>query len=363
MTRRPPIDDWPARDRVLWNKGVEPGGLFETGGAGASWSDGSRFKTARGYQAWLSWLAAQERLDPDMEPADRVTPERVVAFISHLQSELAPYTVLCRIQELYDALRVIAPATYWDWLAELYRRLRKQVRPVRDKLTRLKPIGELAALGERLMDEAETAAEWSARRRAVDYRDGLVIALLAYRPIRLKNLAMMRLGRHLVKAGTCWRIVFAADDTKSHVPYEALLPSALAPRLERYLAVHRPVLMRGEQADGKTDAPLIHPELDGVWVSEVGSHLEYGALAQRIFVQTREAFGRGIGPHMFRDAAATSIAVDNPKHVGDASLVLGHAGHRMTEKHHNHARSLEASRRHAAALSRLREKLKADGKR
>jgi hypothetical protein len=56
---------------------------------------------------------------------------------------------------------------------------------------------------------------------------------------------------------------------------------------------------------------------------------------------------------LFRDCAATSIAIDNPKHVGDASLVLGHAGHRMTEKHYNHARSLEASRRLARTLVRF----------
>jgi hypothetical protein len=58
MTRRPPIADWPARDRDRWNKGIESGGLFGDGGVGAGWSDGSRFKTARGYAAWLSWLAA-----------------------------------------------------------------------------------------------------------------------------------------------------------------------------------------------------------------------------------------------------------------------------------------------------------------
>ena len=61
----------------------------------------------------------------------------------------------------------------------------------------------------------------------------------------------------------------------------------------------------------------------------------------------------------FETAAATSIALDNPRHVGDASLVLGHAGHRMTEKHYNHARSLEASRRHATTIARLRETLNA----
>ena len=35
MTRRPPIADWPERDRALWAKGVEPKGLFEGGGPGA----------------------------------------------------------------------------------------------------------------------------------------------------------------------------------------------------------------------------------------------------------------------------------------------------------------------------------------
>jgi integrase len=360
VTRRPPVDSWPAGDRERWHKGVERGGLFGGGGAGASWSDASRFKTARGYDAWLRWLAAREQLDPKMKPDGRVTRERVASYVAELGTRLAPYTVLCRVQELYDALRVLAPEADWQWLAQLYRNLRKRVRPVRDKLSRLKPVDELAALGERLMDKAEAAPEWSARRRAVLYRDGLAITLLAYRVIRLKNLAMMRLGCHLTKIGDCWHIHFTAEETKSHVPYEAFFPPKLKPRLERYLDVHRPVLMRGEQADGRPDAKPIHPELDAVWVSEVGTHLEYGALERRIFVQTRDAFGRGLYPHMFRDCAATAIAVDNPKYVGDASLVLGHADHKMTEKHYNHARSLEASRRHAAMLSRLRDSLQVD---
>jgi integrase/recombinase XerD len=360
MTRRPPIADWPPRDRAFWTKGVEPGGLFDEGGAGAQWSEASRFKAAHGYRFWLSWLAEHGLLDPNLEPAERVTQERVAAYVAELQAERAPYTVLCRVQELYDALRAMAPKSDWNWLAQLYRSLRSRVRPVRDKLSRLKPIDELAALGERLMDEAESTPGWSARRRAVGYRDGLVIALLSYRPVRLKNLAMMRLGRHLVNAGGSWRIIFFADETKSHVPYEAIVPAAIAPRLDRYLAVYRPVLMQGEQADNRAGTPPSGPNLDAVWVSEVGTQLESGTLARRVFIHTREAFGRGFGPHMFRDAAATSIAVDNPKHIGDASLALGHAGHKTTERHYNHARSLEASRRHAAALFRLREALKTE---
>ena len=78
--------------------------------------------------------------------------------------------------------------------------------------------------------------------------------------------------------------------------------------------------------------PLAGPEspvvsgVDAVWVSEVGTGLEEGALARRIVVHTKAAFGRSVPPHWFRDAAATSIAIDNPRHIGDASLVLATPG-------------------------------------
>jgi len=90
MIRRLPIADWPARDRELWNKAVEPGGLFGGGGTGAHWSAETRVMVARGYNAWLSWLAAKELLDPDVEPVDRVTSERVVTYITEMRAGLAP---------------------------------------------------------------------------------------------------------------------------------------------------------------------------------------------------------------------------------------------------------------------------------
>jgi integrase len=331
--------------------------LFESGGAGANWSEASRFKVARGYGYWLSWLANRNLCDPDLGPDDRVNRERVAAYVAEITPTRAPYTVLCRIEELYSAMRVMAPEADWDWLLELCRTLSARVRSIRDKFSRLKPIHELAALGERLMEEAETEAICSPTRRAVRFRDGLMIGLLAYRPVRQKNFTSMRLGQHLVKASGCWALLFGASETKTRVPYEAAFPAALAPKLERYLEVHWPVLMRGNGAHHKGDAPPINPGLDAVWVSEVGTQLEQHALACRIVKLTRKAFGHSVSPHMFRDAAATSIAVDNPKYVGDASLVLGHAGQKMTEKHYNHAGSLEASRRHAEALSRLRSSL------
>jgi integrase/recombinase XerD len=173
---------------------------------------------------------------------------------------------------------------------------------------------------------------------------------------------MMRLGRHMVKVGGSWQMLFGAHETKTHARYEARVPSTLAPRLERYLDVHRPVLLRGKCVlDRANNMPLSGE--DAVWVSKVGTQIEKAALSERIVRHTKAAFGRSVSPHLFRDCAATSIALDNPKHVGDASLVLGHAGHTMTEKHYIHAQSLEASRRHATTIARLRDALNAGRKR
>jgi integrase/recombinase XerD len=364
VTRGPPIADWPARDRTAWEKGVKPAGLFGGGVRGANWSEGSRFMIARGYRYWLSWLAEKGLCDPNLRPADRVTRERVENYIAELKPTRSPYTVLCRVQNLYDALRAMAPEADWAWLLEIYRTLCAAVRPVRDKRPRLRSVEEVAALGERLMETAEAATRLSAVRRAVLFRDGLMVAMLSHRPVRLKNFAGMRLGRQLNKVGGNWHILLAAHETKTRVPYQAVLPFALVSKLERYLDLYRPILLRGNRVSDPTNKiyrerkTLNDPGLDAVWISEVGTHLKQEALAARIAKRTGAAFGLSISPHLFRDVAATSIAVDNPKHIGDASLVLGHAGHTTTQKHYNHARSLEASRRLTAALVDLGERLK-----
>ncbi len=57
---------------------------------------------------------------------------------------------------------------------------------------------------------------------------------------------------------------------------------------------------------------------------------------------------------MFRDCAATSIALEDPTHVRIASQVLGHRHPATTERHYNLATSVEATRRWQNLLDRLR---------
>ena len=64
-----------------------------------------------------------------------------------------------------------------------------------------------------------------------------------------------------------------------------------------------------------------------------------------VVARTREALGQPINPHLFRDSAIPSIAIDDPKHIGIATRLLGHRNQSTTERYYNQARSIEASRR------------------
>jgi integrase len=64
-----------------------------------------------------------------------------------------------------------------------------------------------------------------------------------------------------------------------------------------------------------------------------------------------------MGLHDFRRAAATFIATDAPEKIGLIQGVLQHASLDVSEQHYNLARSVEASRRFAAHLSKLRGRL------
>ena len=55
------------------------------------------------------------------------------------------------------------------------------------------------------------------------------------------------------------------------------------------------------------------PVGNALWVSSDGSPMGYFAIADTIARRTATAFGRPINPHLFRDCAATSIAIDDPR--------------------------------------------------
>ena len=95
---------------------------------------------------------------------------------------------------------------------------------------------------------------------------------------------------------------------------------------------------------------------EALWLSTDGSPMTKMAIYDRIVARTGKGLGRAISPHLFRDCAATSIAIDDPAHIGIASRLLGHRGSRTAELFYNQARGIEASRQMQAFLLSLRRR-------
>lgn len=66
--------------------------------------------------------------------------------------------------------------------------------------------------------------------------------------------------------------------------------------------------------------------------------------------RTKAAFGNALNPHMFRDAAATTLAISAPERVRSAAPLLGHRTFATTERHYIQATGLDAHRRFVNAL-------------
>ena len=144
------------------------------------------------------------------------------------------------------------------------------------------------------------------------------IALLAGRPVRLRNLAQIEVGRHLQKMGDAYWLFFDAQDIKNRRSLEFPLPKQLTQPMQHYMNNVRPEL-REQHGRWKTDVDRF------LWVGEGGSELKAHRIGARICRRTEGRFGHPISPHLFRDAAATSIAELDPEHVGTIKAILGHA--------------------------------------
>src|SRR5205807_4858455 len=76
----------------------------------------------------------------------------------------------------------------------------------------------LYTLGIELMDRATARAADAAdvsKADAFDFRDGLMIALLALVPLRRRTLAALRIGQQLVKSGDQWALDIPPGDIKN----------------------------------------------------------------------------------------------------------------------------------------------------
>jgi integrase len=78
------------------------------------------------------------------------------------------------------------------------------------------------------------------------------------------------------------------------------------------------------------------------------------ALYDRIVRVTRAVFGRPVNPHLFRDCAATALAMENPDHIRIVAPLLGHTNLTTAERFYNQGQAHQAAKRHLIALRKRR---------
>ena len=190
----------------------------------------------------------------------------------------------------------------------------------------------LIEAGLTLFQEAENSQTITKLAQATQVRNGLMVAMLGFHPVRRKNFAALEIGRSLVKIRGRWWIILSAAETKENRADERRVDKMLVPFVDRYLDLYRPVLVRS----GSPPSAL--------WLSSRhGGRMTEKHVANLIGETTLSTVGVRVTPHLFRTSAASGAAVyggDSP-HLGAA--VLHHADPRITIEHYNRATSLSAA--------------------
>ncbi|TVR08201.1 MAG: site-specific integrase [Salinarimonadaceae bacterium] len=338
--RRPPPQEWPARDREAWEAALRPAHPFGVGGQASQWRPLSQKKVAQAYGRWILFLREQDCLCDDEGPAERASRDRLRAYHAHLVGQdLATVTIAGLFTDLREALRVMRPGTDLAVLDRAIAVLQANAMPTRDKTrTYVRPAELLRATQAHL---AELALDAS-RHQPARIRTGLQLLFLILRPIRRENFIRLRLGDDIIRSGAGgWRLRLPPEKTKNHAPFEVELPELLGCWLDRYLAEWRPALLDGRASDR-------------LWITHMGTEMTGDGLYGELRKLTQKLFRKSINPHALRDGPATALAIEDPTHVGAASPMLGHRSSRMAEKHYNQARTLEAAEAWQDALSRRR---------
>jgi site-specific recombinase XerD len=339
-----PFAAWPEQDRHAWLAAQSAADdLLAEERPAARWRASSRALHCRCYGIWLAWLASEGLLDAGLPPEQRATKARLVAYLRVERARgNGARTLVNHAVGLRHMFEALAPQQDWRWLLPMIGKLKAVVKPTKNH-SDLPSIQELFELGIAMMQHVLNDDRGFPKQRAILFRNGLAIALLAARPLmRRNNLAGIRIGKNLVANGSGFLLWFSGDEMKGRTRRGGPVPNALTPYIQRYLDLHRPILLGEENA-----------ATDLFFISTMGKGIDPHALSHEIGKATFFCLGRRVTVHKFRHAAASSIAREDPDHVGIVPSILGHADYATSEGYYIFADETAAYRRFEDVIERL----------
>lgn len=170
-------------------------------------------------------------------------------------------------------------------------------------------------------------------RAAVLAQIAVAVAILTIAPIRLGNLASIRLGENLIKPGgpqSNYFLTFNKYDVKNRVPLQFKLDDVVTAIINEYVHDFRPALMRGTNAD---------------WLFPGGGseHKEKISFSTQIVDRVEKSTGLRITVHQFRHAAGALILKHRPGEYELVRRLLGHKSVQTTIKFYLELETTQAS--------------------
>jgi hypothetical protein len=344
MIRSLPLSSWPGDDQRAWAEACRPTQRLRLGGRASHMKRVSQDDLAKRYGYFLWALMQAGQLDLGAPAGAHVTPEAVERFLALVEPHWSSVTRSQSVFKLRRMTEILAPERDLVWLREIEAVLRAEARPKRrrENVT----THELLQAGEVLFQEAENASHLSPKKRACLARNGLMVALLAVRPIRHKNFGELMLGVSFRHLDGNWWIILEAEDTKGGRVDERQVPEYLNLLVERYLTSYRPILLaRGtatsdcEVVKAKATRSLPDNLLVGMsgplWVAVTGKPLTYSAVGAAITDTVEATIGIRLSPHAFRRAVRTTVTYSGGEHPGLTQGVLQHNSVRVGDEHYD----------------------------
>lgn len=344
--RRLLFTEWPLEQQRTWQERARKLRLPSISCASNPDHAGNGYTSLRGREAteatlvrgWGRFLFWQQQAYCF---GDSPTPDSLLKYAewetANGSSEISLATY---ISEIYRATRRLWPTDDWTWLKSDMNDTKAIARPSRNKYESLAPIGKICRVGLDLMSQAESMLR--TQRAAVRHRDGLLIALLGFRPKRISNIRELRLGTSLILDEHGHPVRLRFDRTKNGDPSGVDFPALLVDHAVKHLTVYRPILLAGGQPTSE------------LWISRHGTPLRAGSFWRIVSMRMEPALVRRIGPHMIRTAFATSVAQERSELLPAVGKMLDHRDARSIEPYQLHAQSIGASRRLDESLSMLR---------
>ena len=265
-------------------------------------------------------------------------------------------------------------ARQFKYAGQLAQAYQSEIAPGRDPFQPLEQLIQAAEPMEFLADMVERMRRdrpvgKCKKTEAVWARDIFVVKLLLSNPIRLRNLACLKwYGIKGYKGSTDDGVLYQRDNGSwwIHIPkrllknrgsttsirdYHAPVHPSVWCDLERYLFIHRPVLLR-EPTDLVILTKSLGPKSAATGLADT-SHRPYTEIGRTIFRHTRRYLWKsdGIGPHAFRHIVATSILKADGGDIKTAAKVLNDK-ETTVEKHYSGLRSADGNERMAVLLEK-----------